>query len=447
MKRTILGIFCLFALGLHADEFTLEQCQQMALENNRTLQNARIDMNMADEDKTIAFTNYFPSVSANITGFIAAKDLIRSEMDLSQAAAAYNPALAQMGMGIPESISISSMKKGAFTDVMAMQPLYSGGRIMNGNKLAALQQEVRRLQYQMSEKTILQSVAEYYWQIVSLQGNVATLDVVDKQLEGVHKFTEDYVKAGVIDRNNLLQVELKQQEIQSSRLQVSNAISLLNMVLAQLCGADIEGFAIAKREFTVEACAKPDTYFISPAEAVSNREELMLAGKNVTAQGLQVKMERGKYLPSVAIGAAGMYQAMDMGDSMENMNNGNLIGLATVSIPISDWWSGKHALKKARLNQQKAENDRQDAEEKLQIDILSAWNNLTEGYAQIEVAQRSIASADENLRIYTDKYRTGTIDATDMLNAVTLYTQAHNNLTSAIATYQTRVSDYLRKTR
>ena len=180
---------------------------------------------------------------------------------------------------------------------------------------------------------------------------------------------------------------------------------------------------------------------------MENRVELALAERNVRAQQLQERMERGKLLPSVAIGAAGMYQDMELGGGMDNMKNGNLIGFATVSIPITDWWGGKHTLRKARLQRQKAENSREEAREQLEIDILSAWNNLTEGYAQIEVAQRSIASADENLRLTTDEYRAGTIDITDMLDAVTLYTQAHNRMTEAVANYQTRMADYLQKTR
>ena len=100
-----------------------------------------------------------------------------------------------------------------------------------------------------------------------------------------------------------------------------------------------------------------------------------------------------------------------------------------------------------RLAREKAENDRQDAREQLQIDILSAWNSLTEGYAQIEVAERSVSAADENLRLTTDEYRAGTIAITDYLDAVTLFTQAHNRLTEAMADYQMRQASYRSKTR
>ena len=217
---------------LQAQTFSLQECQDMAVANNRSLANTRTDMAMAAEDEAMTFTKFFPSVSAGATGFIAAKDLIRTEMDLSGLAAAYGPALGQMGMAIPESYAVSMMKKGAVADVMATQPLYAGGQIRTGRKLAALQHEVRRLQVNMEERDLLQHVAEYYWQICALRANAATVDTVLAQLRGVHRYTENYVKAGITHRNALLQIEMKQQEMESSRLQLDNADALLRMVLA-----------------------------------------------------------------------------------------------------------------------------------------------------------------------------------------------------------------------
>ncbi|MDO4210748.1 MAG: TolC family protein [Bacteroidales bacterium] len=438
------------------DSYTLEACQQLALHNNRSLQNARLEERMADEDISIAFTNYFPSVSANATGFIGAADLMRATMDLTSIGQTYGPMLMQAGfgellMGMPPQMDVAMIKKGAMANIMAMQPIFAGGQIVNGNRLAALQKEVRHLQIRMDEKNVMQNVADYYWQIVALRSNLTTLDAVDEQLAAIHALTENYINAGIITRNDLLTVELKQQEVASTRLQLNNGLELLRLVLAQLCGADSNNFTVTSPA-SIEAPQAPATYFVPPTEAVYNREELELAGKNVEVKALQVRMERGKNMPSVAIGAAGLYQGIDMGKMsvknggmMYNMNIGNLVGLATVSIPISDWWGGKHAIRKARLEQTKAENERLDALEMLQIDIISSWNNLTEAYGQIEIARKSVTASTENLRINREQYAAGTLPMSDLLDAVTLFTRANSDLNSALATYQNRVSEYQRK--
>ena len=94
-----------------------------------------------------------------------------------------------------------------------------------------------------------------------------------------------------------------------------------------------------------------------------------------------------------------------------------------------------------------ADYTRLDTQEKLVIDIQSAWNNLNEAYKQIGIARKSVESSDEDLRIEADSYRSGTQDLTDLLDAVTINTQCQSQLIQACATYQSRLNDYLRKTR
>ncbi len=432
MRYRIFLIALATTLGVagQTQNLSLPACIEMALQNNAELRNARLDIQMADEDKAAARTNFFPQVSAIGAGFVGAKDLMRGEMEM--------PALSAMmpGMG---SMPLSMIKKGVVATLTALQPLYTGGQILNGNRLAAVQQEVRRLQLEMTEKDVRQNVEQYYWRLVSLRGNVSTLDAVDEQLTEVHTQTGNYVSAGVINRNDLLRVELKQQEVASQRLTLQNGIELVRMLLAQLCGADPSTFDI--QSVDILDPQSPETVFTPADQALQSRQELQLLDRSVKASSLQVRMERGKNLPSVAVGASGMYY------NMMEKNQGNLVGLATVSVPISSWWGGTHAIRRARMKLEQDRINLQDTQEKLQIDILSSWNSLQEAYAQIEIARRSVAQADENLRLSRDQYDAGTLSMTDLLDAVTLYTQSHSSLLSACADYQSRLAEYRRKTR
>lgn len=433
MKKTLI-IACLIgttasAQGAVGQAVSLPACIEMALQNNAELRNARLDIQMSDEDKASAMTNYFPQVSATGAGFVGAKDLMRGEMEM--------PALAAMmpGMG---SFPLSMIKKGVVATITAMQPIYTGGRVVNGNRLAAVQQEVRRLQMEMTEKDVRQNVQQYYWKLVSLRGNITTLDAVDEQLRQVHSLTKNYLEAGMINRNDLLRVELKQQEVARQRLTLDNGIELVRMLLAQLCGADLESFDIVS-ENILEPQA-PESVFKPADQALASRQELQLLDRAVEASRLQVRMERGKNLPSLAVGASGMYY------NVMEKNQGNLVGLATLSVPVSGWWSGTHAVRKARLKLEQDRNTLNDANEKLKIDIIASWNNLQEAYAQIEIARRSVRQADENLRLSRDQYDAGTLGMTDLLDAITLYTQSHNSLLTACAEYQSRLAEYQRKT-
>ena len=421
MKKILLTICVLCSCGLSAQEYTLEQLQQMAVGNNRTLKNARLNVETAKEDRAKAYTNFFPQVSANAVGFHGFEDLIQGSMPAGE-----------------NEMPISLVKKGFVGSVMAVQPLFQGGQIVNGNKLAALGQEVSQLQLQMTEKDTELQVARYYWQIVSLQSNVVTLDSVKVQLDEVHRLTKNYVDAGVITHNDLLRVELKQQEIASNRLELENGISIVKLLLAQMVGIG-EGNYHIMRSTSFLSPSLPATYLKNNEQAVFDREEYVISQKNEEAKSLSVKMERGKLLPSLAIGVNGFYHTIDSHDHTNGMV------FATLSVPISDWWGGSHAVKKAKLQRLQAENDRMDAQEKLAIDIQSAWNNLVEAHQQIDIAKKSVESAQENLRMQRVFYCAGTTTMTDLLDAVTLYTQAQGQMVTACATYQIRVVEYQRK--
>jgi len=84
-------------------------------------------------------------------------------------------------------MSMSMMKNGVVGGVTATQPVFVGGRIVNGNKLAKLGSEVSGYQMKLSEDEVSVTAEQYYWQIVSLQEKMRTIEMVEKMLNNLHK--------------------------------------------------------------------------------------------------------------------------------------------------------------------------------------------------------------------------------------------------------------------
>lgn len=412
------------ALPAGAQGLTLEACRAAAVEHNRTLRDSRYELEAARQTRQEAFTNYFPQINASGGAFQAQHGLVQAD---------FGVAIPQLGsMNLP----ISMAKRGLFGSVTAVQPLFAGLKIVTGNRLARLGEEVSRLQLQKSEGEIREQTDTYYWQIVSLKENLSTLDAVERQLNEIHRQVELSVKAGLVTANDLLRVELRQQEVASNRLKVENGLKVSKLLLAQHIGADWKGFDIAQLSF--DDPETPDRYYIPVEEALDHRAEYQLAEKNVEAQLYQKRMERGKLLPTVGVGAGYLYYNVTDKDVDDGMV------FAQVSVPISAWWGGAHALKKARIREEQAENDRLQAREMLAVEIEKSWCDVQEAYAQIQLVRRSVTSATENLRENRNFYQAGTAPLTDLLDAETLYTQSRNNLTSAYAAYRTSLARYLR---
>lgn len=425
MKHIYLFLFCIVFLPFitRGQVYTLEECLAAALEKNNSIKNSLLEVEMARQTRKEAFTFYFPQVSASGMVFQGSEKLLQADLDL---------------FGLAE-IPLSFIKKGAFATATAVQPVFAGLQIINGNKLAKLGEEVRVLQHRLTENEVKQKTTEYYWLIATLNNHQSTLDVVDKLLAEIYRQVELAVKTGLTTRNDLLRVELRQQEIASQRLKVENGLRVTKMVLAQYIGADFTSFDIATSEFTQPE--SPLNYYITPQDAVQQRIEYLLAQKNVDAQGYQVRMERSKHLPKVGVGVGHIYYNI-----MKKDVNTEL-AFASVSVPISSWWGGSHVIKKARVKKEQAENDRKNAEELLAVEIEQLWSELTESYAQIELARKSIASSTENLRLNKQHFNAGASSLSDLLTAETLYTESCNNYTSACADYQTKLSNYLTHTR
>ena len=448
MKSHIFYILMLVSMSVSAQKLTLEQCLERARTYNHELRNAVLETEAASMQKKEAFTNYFPRISANVMAFRMFDEMVKADGTYPQEIAALSEQFIPL---IGQPFSVSEFNRAYAISATLIQPLFHGGQIVNGNKLARVQEDVMALKHQLTEKEVVQKVTECYWQLAQVRYNMSTLDAAEKQVEAVMEQVENFLRAGVTTRNSLLKVRLRQQELSSNRLKLENADHVLRLLLAQQIGIEP---ALADKDFDI---VLEDKTLEQPIEAVAgqlglspdHREELQLLGKAVEAQELQVKMERGKYLPHLAVGLAGYHTGLGgFSDGVKSymhthMNNGLVFG--TLAIPISDWWGGNYAMKRQKIKLQQAQNDRENARQMLQIDIERAWTNLQEAYKQTQIAQASCDEAAENLRMSTDQYRMSTCTLTDLLDAETLNRQAQNNLAQAKANYQIALADYRRK--
>ena len=147
-----------------------------------------------------------------------------------------------------------------------------------------------------------------------------------------------------------------------------------------------------------------------------------------------------KNLPTVAVGAGYNYHTL-----LDNDHSYAML-FATVSIPISDWWSGSHAIKRKKIAYQQAQEQLTDKAQLLTIRMQNAWNNVVEARQQLLIAQHSIEQSEENLRLHRDFYRAGTCKMSDLLEAQLLFQQSRDKYTDAYADLQNKILEYEQST-
>ncbi len=415
-----------------AQTYTLEQLKDSALHNNIAMRKGRLDIEAAKEQRKEAFTKYFPNISAVGMTFKANKEMVEMEMnpseyitpELGAALAQALPVEALMSLSSP--MTMAMMKDGTIAGITALQPIFTGGQIVLGNKLARLGEEASQLQLQLSEKDVEKQVEQYYWQIVSMQEKTRTLDAVEKMLGNIQHDVETAVQAGVTLGNDLLQVQLRQNEIESQRLKLNNGLALVKMLLTQFCG--LQG------EWDIKDAGLQDDTLLQPITSedahLSVLPEYQLLEKNAEAAKLQRKMEVAKNLPSVAVGAGYNYHNL-----MDNDRHFGMV-FATVNVPISDWWGGNHAIRRKRIAEQQAHDQLLDNVQLLEIRVQKAANDVVEAQSQLVLAARGVEQTEENLRIQRNTYRAGTSTMSDLLQAQLLHQQARDKHTDAFIALQ-----------
>ena len=362
--------------------YTLEQILDSARQNNIAIRTARHDIEAASQQRREAFTKYFPNVSAtglwfNANKGTAEKTLNPSEMispKMGAGLAQMLPAEALAAMANP--VSISLMKHGTFAGITAMQPVFAGGQIVNGNRLARVGEEAARLQLQLTEN-----------------------------------------------------------EVESQRLKLQNGISIVRLLMAQYCGLRDTSFVLSHNHDAVPVALQTEHQ-----QALLATPEYQLLDKQVEATNLQRKMEIGKNLPTVAVGAGYNYHTLLDCDHSFGMI------FATVSVPISDWWGGSHAIRRKKIAYQQAQEQLTDNAQLLTIRMQNAWNSVVESQHQLAIARRSIEQAEENLRLHRDYYRAGTCKMSDLLEAQLLYQQSCDKHTDAFADLQNKILEYKQST-
>lgn len=409
---------------------SLEECKERALRYNADIQTGKIDIEAARQTQKEAFTKYFPKISAGAATYKADDDLVKTNI----------PDLTEFGLPIT-AMEVGMLEEGNLVTVSAMQPVFAGGQIVNSNKLAKTATEASVLQLDMTTDKVELETENYYWKIVSLKEAEKTVNILDTLLHSLHKDVSLAIDAGITTQNDLLTVQLKQNELQSTRLQVENGIRLSCMALCQYIGLPLDSAEYIDVPEYASEIKTPGDYLVDHKTALPSLSTFKLLEKNVEAYKLKRKISLGQQLPTVGVGVSYAYE-----DLMFDKSRNHFIMMATVSVPISDWWGGSHKIKRAKLEEQKALRQQQDGNEKLQLKMQQSWNLLTESYKQIILAESAVKESEENLRMQTNNYRTGVSSLSELLDAQSLFQTSRNRYTDACIDYQIKVTQYLQDT-
>lgn len=430
MKRYVLIVFfaCL-TLGLTAqDVLTLDSCFALAKANNAQFRMNKIEIEKAQQVKKQVFTKYFPQVDAGYLAYYAVNPIVKYGVDdihdefgeiLKTIIDYLNN---DVGLNVPEEINL--LQKGHSINATAIQPIYAGGRVRNGNRLAKIGIEAAELQAEVSERDVLESIESTYYLIVGLKAKVATIESALALIDSLDHTVDVALKAGLVTKNDQLRVALERNKYQALNLQLRNGIVLASQLLCQEIGIDYpeEGLNLD------DDINKSDVF---TENECFERPEMRLLQLQIDAEVFYKRLSRGEALPTIGVGAMVTY-----GNIIKSYK-GNAIFFANVSVPITKWWETSHKIKEHNLKIEQYEIMQRDLTEKMSLQEKQAYNQMIEAEALMQSDEAALEMAQENYRVAELNYRAGINTVTDVLEANSLMLQAQNAITDRHITYVT----------
>ena len=469
IKSILLFTLCLSSMNsVCQTTLTIDDCRSLAVENNKQLSVARLNKEIASDNRQSARTKYLPRVDA-MAGYelfskevsilnndqkkalnnlgtstvafageqlpglltsLAQDGLITPDMaaHLGQYFQGAAPALAAKGNEIGSEIrkAFRTNNRNMFAgSVMVRQPLYMGGSITALNNIADINVTMADDSYDMALQNVIYEIDAAYWLVVSLSHKQrlaeSYLSLVKKLDEDVHKM----IGEGVATRADGLNISVRVNEAEMNKLKVDDNLSLSKMLLCQLCGIPIDqAIKLADEDNDILSLTQSD---LPPSDIEQNRPEMRLLQNAVSLSEQASKLVTAAYYrPQVALTGGYLISNPNVYNGFERKFSGIWNVGVVVRMPLWNWNEGKYKLNASKAATTIAHLERSDLREKIDLQVKQQRFKLDEAKRRVEYATKHVNSAEENLRCANLGFHEGVMSLTDVMAAQTAWEMAHN---------------------
>lgn len=409
---------------------TLDSCRSLAKEHSRTLQQKDEEIKAAHAKKQQVMTNFFPQVAARGVYLHMQKELHLIDWDKP---------LGHLNFLIPErlrhlgTVDLRNLWVG---NVTAIQPLFLGGKIISGYKMASLAERLQGELRQTAETEVETKLDETYWQVISLRSKERLLDQLVRLLEQTVKDVDASIDAGVATKADGLSVRTKLSEAEVKRSQVVNGLELSRMLLADLCGlSEDEPFTLAEEGHLQELLLSTQTAPIARDEdteaAIERRSEIRSLRLVDSIYSKRVNMESASLFPKLyGVASYSTTNPNSFQGQKKEFGGQYYLGLM-LEVPISDLFSGTFKRRQAKAEHRIKQLELAEARSKINLQIKQALRTADDARRAYTTALSAVKMAEENMRYAKAGYDEGVIPLLNYTMAQTAWMSAQDSLIDA----------------
>jgi outer membrane protein len=408
-KTSIISVIIL-STSIYAQELSLNDCVNIALDNKETLQSAQLDLKSAKVGKIGALSNILPSVN-----FTAGKSKI------------------SYGNNDPSYTSPWS------AGITGVQNIFDGGgwwnRIAQANNNYKFSQQLER----QMRTNVIAEVHRAYFQLLKKQ---QLLEVANQSLELAEQQVELAQKKydlGAAKKTDLLKSEVARGTAKSALITQQ---ALLYVAISELRNA--MGMVGNNSELIISEellSLQPVPNFVDAMDILEENNPGILGSEaQLTDVKLRKKLTLGSRLPSLS--ASLSYQAFDnefggLSDAFKDewmMTTG-----LNLSFPIFTGMALSTQSQQAKLAVQKQENDVTTVKNDAIVRAESLLGIVSDYFKIIPINEEILTSAEEDFKLVSERYRLGSASILELLDAQVSVTRARVDLVSS--KYDARIQE------
>ena len=447
---------------------TLDECRQMAVENNNSLKTAQQKIKVAGYDRNIALANYFPKITATGTYMYTSRDW--KLIDDDKAAVIQNAGTTlqndvtnkMMQIMSDKDVMTKYMTDAAFkklidglqttdiatpinaigqhiTDALTLdmhnlcgavvsvqQPVFMGGKIVASNQMAKYAEELAQSQYDAEHAQVLADIEQAYWQIVSIAAKKNLAENYADLLRQMGKDVDALVAEGFATPSDALTIKVKMNEAEMLYTKATNGLALAKMLLCKECGLPLDS-EITLADETLDAIPVPQmSPVISDEEVYAARPEIRSLDLAKKIYDKKVAVVRADGLPTVAVMANYAVTNPNVFNGFQNKFGGFFSAGVLVNVPIFHGTEAIQKTKKAKAEAALTQYRLDDAKEMISLQVAQLRQQEGEALEKLTMAESNLENAEENLRVATAGWNEGMIASNVVLQTQTAWLQAHS---------------------
>ncbi|HKQ54069.1 MAG TPA: TolC family protein [Pyrinomonadaceae bacterium] len=417
-----------------AEPLTLERAISLALQDNRPVQNARLEMESYEDRLAALKTKRLPSFK---TSALISQPLTKFELTFEKGVFGTFPATGPIPS--EDTTITSSMKPTALLTAQATQPISQLYRINLNIKQMELSREIGAEDLRLKQQAVVADVKRAYYAVLQTQGAFESAQSAVKLYKELDRVTGEYVLQEVALKTDQMEVQTKLAKAEYDLLTLNNTLASQKEQLNNLLGRDVRtDFAVTDGLDAAQFIMRETDLAAARERALEQRPEVRKAKLTVGQAKYDKRIKKSERIPEVSLA---VNYLSPFGYNSVLPKNVASVGVQVDWEPF-DWGRRKREVaEKARVVEQ-AENSARDVENQVLMEVNSRYRKLQETCQYLRIVRMSQESARATVKLASYRYHVQTVLLKDVLQAQTSLAGADYEYQEALLSFWTAKADF-----